>query len=146
MTMHLERGLTMTRTTRRKKKELTPKEVQEYTRQWKAHNKDCRRRYIHSAQIDTLEEYIKYVNGGVKVTLPKTTTISKPKTEQRKNTIPSHAHTHTGALSKPEKKEYSGERKLVGIATMHKSNMVPVFEDEDGSARKEATELAHMRR
>jgi len=35
---------------------------------------------------------------------------------------------------------YSGERKLLGIATMHKSNMVPVFEGED------AKDLAKMRR
>jgi hypothetical protein len=35
---------------------------------------------------------------------------------------------------------YSGERKLLGIATMHKSNMVPVFSSE------EATEIARMRR
>ena len=42
-----------------------------------------------------------------------------------------------------ERKEsmvYSGERKLLGIATMHKSNMVPVFSIE------EATDVARMRR
>ena len=35
---------------------------------------------------------------------------------------------------------YSGERRLIGIGTMHKSNMVPVFEGED------AKDLAKMRR
>ena len=42
-----------------------------------------------------------------------------------------------------ERKEsmiYSGERKLLGIATMHKSNLVPVFSIE------EATDVARMRR
>jgi len=29
---------------------------------------------------------------------------------------------------------------------MHKSNLVPVFADEDGDARQEATELANMQR
>jgi hypothetical protein len=42
----------------------------------------------------------------------------------------------------PKKPEmvYSGERKLLGIAAMHKSNLVPVFEADD------AKELAKMRR
>ena len=35
---------------------------------------------------------------------------------------------------------YSGERKLLGIATMHKSNMVPVF------AKQDAEDIARMRR
>lgn len=42
--------------------------------------------------------------------------------------------------SRKESMVYSGERKLLGIATMHKSNMVPVFSTE------EATEIARMRR
>jgi len=29
---------------------------------------------------------------------------------------------------------YSGNRKLLGIATMHKSNMVPVFSEDDAEA------------
>jgi hypothetical protein len=35
---------------------------------------------------------------------------------------------------------YSGERKLLGIATMHKSNMVPVFDEAS------AKDIAKMRR
>ena len=42
--------------------------------------------------------------------------------------------------AKKDEKVYSGERKLLGIATMHKSNMVPVFSTEDAEA------LAKMRR
>jgi hypothetical protein len=45
-----------------------------------------------------------------------------------------------GACAKPEEKVYSGERKLLGIATMHKSNMVPVF------AKQDAEDIARMRR
>ena len=42
---------------------------------------------------------------------------------------------------------YSGERKLVGIAMMHKSNLVPVYADaDDKSGSKQATEIAQMRR
>ena len=42
-----------------------------------------------------------------------------------------------------EKKEslmYTGERKLLGVAVMHKSNLVPVFD------QKEAEEISRMRR
>jgi hypothetical protein len=48
----------------------------------------------------------------------------------------------TGKTAKPEPKVYSGQRQLLGIATMHKSNMVPVFADKP----KDATEIAKMRR
>jgi len=47
---------------------------------------------------------------------------------------------------KKEEMVYSGERKLVGIATMHKSNQVPVFaDDDDTSGRKKATEITMMK-
>lgn len=45
-----------------------------------------------------------------------------------------------GSTAKPSEKVYSGERKLLGIATMHKSNMVPVF------AKQDAEDIAKMRR
>ena len=52
-----------------------------------------------------------------------------------------------GIGSKKEEMRYTGKRKLVGIATMHKSNMVPVFADEDDkTGSKQATEIATMRR
>jgi len=37
---------------------------------------------------------------------------------------------------------YSGERVLLGVATMHKSNMVPVFADR----KEDAKDIAAMRR
>jgi hypothetical protein len=49
----------------------------------------------------------------------------------------------TGGFAPCTKKEpmvYSGERKLLGIATLHKSNMVPVFDEQD------AKDIARMRR
>jgi hypothetical protein len=55
--------------------------------------------------------------------------------------IPS-MNTRSGTTAKPEPKVYSGRRKLLGVATMHKSNMVPVFADKP----EEATEIARMRR
>jgi len=46
----------------------------------------------------------------------------------------------SGSTAKPKEKVYSGERKLIGVATMHKSNMVPVF------AKSDAEDIARMRR
>jgi len=46
------------------------------------------------------------------------------------------------ATAKKEKMEYSGERKLIGIATMHKSNAVPIFEHD----KEHAIDIARMRR
>ena len=44
-----------------------------------------------------------------------------------------------GTTSRPEPKVYTGD-KLMGIATMHKSNMVPVFSSQD------AEDISRMRR
>jgi hypothetical protein len=46
----------------------------------------------------------------------------------------------TGVAVKPKPKVYSGKQVLLGIATMHKSNMVPVF------SKQNATDIAKMRR
>jgi|TARA_R110002051_G_scaffold235820_1_gene297207 hypothetical protein len=42
--------------------------------------------------------------------------------------------------SKKEQMHYSGERKLLGIGTMHKSNLVPIWDQES------AEEISKMRR
>ena len=44
--------------------------------------------------------------------------------------------------ARPPERRYSGERQLLGIATMHKSNMVPVFADN----KEVAVDIARMRR
>ena len=44
-----------------------------------------------------------------------------------------------GVFARPKEKVYTGD-KLLGIATMHKSNSVPVFKKED------AADIASMRR
>jgi len=144
MTMHLVPGLTTTKTSRSKKKPITPKELQDYTIAWRAHNKDCRKRYLHSMQFKTVDEYISYCKG--EKYIPQKNPIPQCSTKvcDKSKVYPSRVTKSTGALSKPEPKVYCGSRKLIGIVAMHKSNLVPVFEDEEGSARKEATELANM--
>jgi hypothetical protein len=68
-------------------------------------------------------------------------TYTPPKTEAyRRETpkIPSLPFTG-GPCTKPEQKVYTGD-KIKGIGTMHKSNAVPIFSDE------QAIDIAKMRR
>lgn len=53
--------------------------------------------------------------------------------------IPSVDSGHTGAVSSKPSPIYTGH-KIIGIGTLHKSNAVPVFSDE------EAKDMARMRR
>jgi hypothetical protein len=69
---------------------------------------------------------------------------------QHTNNIPDYSTNDTVKLSNKvaghgsakERKVYSGERQLLGIATMHKSNMVPIFADK----KDDAKDIASMRR
>ena len=96
-------------------------------------------------QIMSLEEYDLYVRGlwkpKVKATKFKeykpTATFQRPPQKD----YPS-AGNGIGNCTKKESPVYSGERQLLGIATMHKSNMVPIFADN----KHEAIEIARMRR
>jgi hypothetical protein len=48
-------------------------------------------------------------------------------------------NTHSGSTAPAEKKVYTGD-KMLGIAVMHKSNLVPIFTEEN------AVEVSKMRR
>ena len=69
---------------------------------------------------------------------------------QHNNNIPDYSTDDTVKLSNKvaghgsakERNVYSGERQLLGIATMHKSNMVPIFADK----KDDAKDIASMRR
>jgi hypothetical protein len=70
-----------------------------------------------------------------------TVPASEPAYARPSPNIPS-MNSLSGTTAKRAPKVYSGERQLLGVATMHKSNMVPVFADK----REDATEIAKMRR
>ena len=148
MTMHLARGLTTLNTKKRKAKKRKPDS--HYIVGWRKQNKFYKQKGL---EMMTLTEYIDYVHG-----------VYKPKTEPRAVQTPWHhsdstyrretphvpSHSSNASLAPATKKEamqYTGERKLVGIAMMHKSNLVPVFaDDDDKTGRKQATEISQMRR
>lgn len=143
MTMHLAQGLTTTRTTKRKKKKLTQSQLQKLEVQWRQHNKDMRRRHLHDMQFKNFEDYVKYIRGEYKPRKKQTEDFAPLKWEPyRRETqhIPSLNSLPTGVAIKPEPKIYTGDL-IVGIATMHKSNAVPVMRGTD-----QAKDIAKMRR
>lgn len=68
--------------------------------------------------------------------------ILSPKVPPGRSTtshIPSVTSTHLGAVASKAPQQYTGT-KMIGIGTLHKSNAVPIFSDE------EAQDIAKMRR
>ena len=53
--------------------------------------------------------------------------------------IPSKPDTHLGAVTSKPRQHYTGT-KMIGIGTLHKSNAVPIFSDD------EAKDISRMRR
>ena len=146
--MHLARGLSTISTTKRKKKPLTQKDIERYTVDWRKHNKSMRRANNHPLQFDTVNDYIAYVRGEYKAPKREAGTYV-PDTSWRREEprIPSameeaiKAGTFNRGCSGGTKKEtpkYTGDL-IVGIATMHKSNAVPVMRGTD-----QAKEIARM--
>ena len=140
MTMHLVRGMTTINTKKRKGKKLDLDKLEVERRRY---NKDMRRKNMHSCQFDTLQDYVDYVQGK-----------KKPLKTEFKPYVPEKSYSRTtkqypslqtsdtipGSCRKKENPVYTGDL-IVGIGTMHKSNLVPVMR-----GTKQAEELAKMRR
>ena len=148
MTMSLARGLTTISTKKRKPKKLTNKDMERLQTEWRQYNKRMRRNNSHSLQFEQFEDYVAYTRGQYKpkhtkekefkeyeTTKPYVRDTTEYRSLQTSNKIPGYA-------AKRETQQYTGERRLIGIATMHKSNMVPIFEDN----KEQAKEIAQMRR
>ena len=141
MTMSLVRGMTSLNTKKRKATKMTAGRLQKLQKDHREHNKYMKRIHAHS-NVMTFDEYVEYVSGNFKA---KTTTKSKEwkyeLTVRDTKHYPSVGNGVGVGLVK-EPLQYTGERRLVGIATMHKSNMVPIFADK----KDDAKEIAKMRR
>lgn len=139
MTMHMIRGISSLNT-RKSEFKLTKKKQAEWEADWQADNK-----YRRSQGMSKLsfQEYCDNRLGKIKLPTtkfkPLVTTTSLFLEEHRKK-YPSLTTSVAGSTVRKDSPVYSGERKLIGVATMHKSNMVPVFSTE------EATEISRMRR
>lgn len=85
----------------------------------------------------------KWATMSPKVSAPKrealTYSLTVPAGRTTSRNIPSLSDTHLGAVGTKPVQQYTGT-KMLGIGTLHKSNAVPVFSDD------EAKEMARMRR
>ena len=150
--MHLQRGLSMINT-RKPKTKITKRKMAELEVRWRQHNKSMKQKGMHQFRYETLEDYIDYVYGKNKSiqTFPSKKANPNYRIEQsnkHKEKYPSlmeqqikdGTFTQGGnTTSKKEPMKYTGTL-VKGIATMHKSNAVPVINQQ------EATDIARMRR
>ena len=138
MTMHLLGPQFSTISTRKRKKKLTDTQYHKMCMDWSAYNKQMKKM---GCKTKTLEEYIAYRQGKLKPQLKGVIKDPLRATTLRRESpkVPSYGDQVGSIPAKPEM-AYSGERKLLGIGTLHKSNMVPVFEQSD------AEDIARMRR
>lgn len=160
MTMHLQQGLSTINTRKRKLPKMTKAKMAELETDWRKHNKHCKRNHMHHFRYDTLEAYIEYRFGLKKKLDPRDRSLFKPRqveTNWRAEQDADHREKYpslmeqqmkdgtfnTESMSKGTKKEpmmYTGDL-IQGIATMHKSNAVPVMKGTD-----QAKDIARMRR
>jgi hypothetical protein len=147
MTMHLLGPQFSTSSTRKRKKNLTDNQYDKMCLEWATHNKQMKKLGLKPEPLDI---YIARRQGKHKTPAKATTrgpfdqkaySRETPHYPSLSNTnLKDHKKDLNNVCVKKEPNVYSGERKLLGIATMHKSNLVPVFDRED------ASELARMRR
>ena len=142
--MHLAQGLSTTRTTKRKKKKLTQAQLEKLHVQWRQHNKEMRRKHLHDMQFSNFDDYVAYTRGEYKPRKKQTEEFKTwaPDYSNHRETkhIPSLESIPTGVCAPAPRKQYTGDL-IVGIATMHKSNAVPVMR-----GTKQAEEISKMRR
>ena len=130
MSMHLV-GPYMT-TTKYNSKKSNRKKTKKQLMAEAQHEKFMRKMGVSQDQLDG-KLYDKYGKRKHVNNIPNYTE-NKPDVELS-NQISSHGPAK-------EANTYSGERQLLGIATMHKSNMVPIFADK----KEDAKDIASMRR
>jgi len=133
MTMHIVRGMSSLST--RKSMSKVDKQLMEL--EWRAHNKKFKQQNgLVSCQFATLEAFIDYRLGRGKKANAKTTKgVYKPESKTFVRESPKiksvvTKNTTTGYASKKASPQYSGDY-IVGIATMHKSNLVAVGKGDD---------------
>ena len=158
MTMHLQRGLS-TINTRKPKIKITKRKMAEFELRWRKHNKSMKQKGMHHFRYETLQDYIDYCFGKTKKLSSSDFKHTKPmqnqfnyiaeKEKEFRKKYPSLMEQQmkdgtwlkngSGGGTKKESPKYTGTL-VKGIATMHKSNAVPVIN------QKEATDIARMRR
>ncbi len=158
MTMHLQQGLS-TINTRKRKVKITKGKLKELELRWREHNKSMKRKHMHHLRYEKFEDYVDYCYGKVARPDPRDYSTFKPmrqETNWRAEQDKAHREkypslmeqqmkegtykTNGEGMRKKEPMKYTGDL-IQGIATMHKSNAVPVMKGTD-----QAKDIARMRR
>lgn len=144
MSMHMIKGVQVHGKSSKKKKPLTETQLKKLEVEWRQYNKQMRRNHAHDMQFQDFNDYVAYTRGEYK---PKKREFkdyapSKPNVRDTKSypSIKTSDAIPTGSTPRKEPQQYTGDL-IVGIGTMHKSNMVPIMRGTN-----EAKDIAKMRR
>lgn len=135
MSMHLMGPAFSTTSTRKRKKKLTDGQYQKMCVDWRAYNKHMR---SIGCKEKTLDEYIAYRQGKTRYK-PKTIKDPMQATTLRRESPKVESGIGIGVGGARKEMTYTGTL-IKGIATMHKSNAVPIINE------KQAVEISQMRR
>lgn len=143
MSMHLVGPYLTTTNYRKRKGKVTQAQMNRWMEGWR---EKCKLNKRIGLPKPTFEEYIDALHGRVKSDKPKFVPLqTKPdmvldRIRQHKELYPSlGGFGNSNSTAKKEPQKYTGTL-IKGIATMHKSNAVPVIDDE------QAKEISRMRR
>lgn len=99
---------------------------------WQRHTKEMKSKRMFDCVYETYEEYLRYRYGRIKKYVPaKNKTLQVSSSFRRTSTADTVISVLTSVNTTGRKKPlvYTGDY-VVGIATMHKSNMVPVGRED----------------
>ena len=142
MTMHLASHAYNTVRNRKHKPKYTKANVAKWQEEMRVHNK--RMKQMGEPAL-TFDQYVDYIHGKRKMPDPARDRSAfkpyQPTTASYRRETPSYPSRDSGigVAAKTETQKYTGTL-IKGIATMHKSNAVPIIDDQ------QAKDIASMRR
>jgi len=139
--MHLVPGMTSLVTKKRKIK-ITKTRMLELKEEHRLHNKRYKKDpHLAHLMVMDFDTYVKYVFGKLKYKKKdRGQYVGEPMINNRVTPARTETKVEPHACIKKEPHVYDGERRLIGIGILHKSNLVPIFDEEH------AKDLAKMRR
>ena len=148
--------------TKKYKAKITKGKLKELELRWREHNRSMKRRHMHHMRYETLQAYIDYCYGKVgkkpdprdyrhftRLNAESQRNYRAEQDAKHREKYPSLMeqqmkdgtfNTKGEGMRKKEPMKYTGDL-ITGIATMHKSNAVPVMK-----GTTQAVDIARMRR
>jgi hypothetical protein len=139
--MHLVPGMTNL-VTKKSKVKITKAKMVELKEDHRLHNKKYKKDpHLAPIMMMDFDTYIKFRFGKLKSKKKdRGQYVGEPMINNRVSLPRTETKVEPHVCAKKEPKVYDGERKLIGIGMLHKSNLVPIFDKEH------AKDIAKMRR